>query len=299
MIWSTGKKPQVAPYSGAMLAMVSTGRQASERSSRPEPKNSTNLPTTPRLRSICVTVEHEVGGRGALRAGLAGEAEPDHVGDQHGDRPGRAWRPPPRCRPRPSRARPCRSPWWCGCRCRRASQDRRPGGAAIHLCGPHGLATGIRRFTWWQMPVPGGTTRKLSNAVWPPSGGRNSARRCARTPHPHSCCSAASVPENGPPSRSDRSPDRRAPAGSPSAGAPPSVVIPSRIAARSTTPGTPVKSCIRMRARLERHLAGAGGRLPSATQSTTDCEHRRPHRRGHPRSAARSPAAPSGSPAGG
>jgi hypothetical protein len=23
------------------------------------------------------------------------------------------------------------------------------------------------RFTWWQMPVPGGTTRKLSNAVWP------------------------------------------------------------------------------------------------------------------------------------
>ena len=23
------------------------------------------------------------------------------------------------------------------------------------------------RFTWWQMPVPGGTTRKLSNAPWP------------------------------------------------------------------------------------------------------------------------------------
>jgi hypothetical protein len=23
------------------------------------------------------------------------------------------------------------------------------------------------RLTWWQMPVPGGTTRKLSNAFWP------------------------------------------------------------------------------------------------------------------------------------
>ena len=22
------------------------------------------------------------------------------------------------------------------------------------------------RFTWWQMPVPGGTTRKSSNAPW-------------------------------------------------------------------------------------------------------------------------------------
>ena len=33
-------------------------------------------------------------------------------------------------------------------------------------------------------------------------------------------------------------------------GSPLSAVMPSRIAARSTTPGTPVKSCIRMRAGL-------------------------------------------------
>ena len=31
-------------------------------------------------------------------------------------------------------------------------------------------------------------------------------------------------------------------------GCPPSLMMPSRMAARSTTPGTPVKSCIRMRA---------------------------------------------------
>src|ERR1700704_1915921 len=51
---STGKKPQVAPYSGAMLPMVALS--ATERWSRPGPKNSTNFPTTPSLRSICVTV---------------------------------------------------------------------------------------------------------------------------------------------------------------------------------------------------------------------------------------------------
>ena len=51
---STGKKPQVAPYSGAMLPIVALS--ATERKSRPGPKNSTNFPTTPCLRSICVTV---------------------------------------------------------------------------------------------------------------------------------------------------------------------------------------------------------------------------------------------------
>jgi hypothetical protein len=51
---STGKKPQVAPYSGPMLPMVA--RSASVMLSRPGPKNSTNLPTTPFLRSICTTV---------------------------------------------------------------------------------------------------------------------------------------------------------------------------------------------------------------------------------------------------
>ena len=46
--------PQVAPYSGAMFAMVA--RSASGRCCRPSPKNSTNLPTTPSARSIWVTV---------------------------------------------------------------------------------------------------------------------------------------------------------------------------------------------------------------------------------------------------
>src|SRR5208337_508367 len=46
--------PQVAPYSGAMFAMVA--RSASGRSCKPGPKYSTNFPTTPCLRSISVIV---------------------------------------------------------------------------------------------------------------------------------------------------------------------------------------------------------------------------------------------------
>ena len=48
-----GKNPQVAPYSGAMLAMVA--RSAKGKASKPSPKNSTNLPTTPCWRSISTT----------------------------------------------------------------------------------------------------------------------------------------------------------------------------------------------------------------------------------------------------
>ena len=75
--------PQVAPYSGAMLAIVA--RSASGRSARPGPKNSTNLPTTPFLRSISVTRQHQVGGGRALGQ-RAGEAEADDLRDQHRDR---------------------------------------------------------------------------------------------------------------------------------------------------------------------------------------------------------------------
>ena len=44
----------MAPYSGAMFAIVA--RSATESARRPGPKNSTNFSTTPCLRSIWVTV---------------------------------------------------------------------------------------------------------------------------------------------------------------------------------------------------------------------------------------------------
>jgi hypothetical protein len=49
-----GKIAQVDPNSGDMLPIVA--RSASGSAATPGPKNSTNIPTTPRSRSICVTV---------------------------------------------------------------------------------------------------------------------------------------------------------------------------------------------------------------------------------------------------
>ena len=48
-----GEEAALAPYSGDMFPMVA--RSASGRPTRPWPKYSTNFPTTPRLRRICVT----------------------------------------------------------------------------------------------------------------------------------------------------------------------------------------------------------------------------------------------------
>ena len=52
----------MAPYSGAMLAIVA--RSANDIFEMPAPKNSTNLPTTPALRKISVTAQHQIGGGG-------------------------------------------------------------------------------------------------------------------------------------------------------------------------------------------------------------------------------------------
>ena len=83
-VWlSTGKKPIVAPYSGAMLAMVA--RLATGMSSSPGPKNSTNLPTTPWARSISVTRSTRSVAV-APSAQPSGEPETDHLGQEHRDR---------------------------------------------------------------------------------------------------------------------------------------------------------------------------------------------------------------------
>ena len=85
---STGKKPIVAPYSGAMLADRGPVGHASCVAT-PGPKNSTNLSTTPSLRRILRDGEHQVGGRRAGRQ-LAGELEADHLGQRACRAAGRA-----------------------------------------------------------------------------------------------------------------------------------------------------------------------------------------------------------------
>ncbi len=54
------------------------------RNSRPGPKNSTNLPTTPSLRRLLGDRQHEVG-RGCAFGQAVDEPEADDLGDQHRD----------------------------------------------------------------------------------------------------------------------------------------------------------------------------------------------------------------------
>ncbi len=71
---STGKKPTVAPYSGAMLLIVA--RSANGRRLKPSPKYSTNLPTTPWRPQHLRNRQHQVSGRRAFRQ-LADEPHAD------------------------------------------------------------------------------------------------------------------------------------------------------------------------------------------------------------------------------
>ena len=80
---STGKKPQVAPYSGDMFPSVA--RSASEREASPGPKYSTNFPTTPVVPEDLRHREDQVG-RGRALGERAGEPEADHLRDEHRER---------------------------------------------------------------------------------------------------------------------------------------------------------------------------------------------------------------------
>ena len=102
------------------------------------------------------------------------------------------------------------------------------------------------RLTWWQIPVPGGTTRSPGSACWPQR--RNAYRSALRRYSRSMLRSRASgrpkksaITEWSMISSAGRS-------GLTREGSPPSAAIASRIAARSTRHGTPVKSCSSTRA---------------------------------------------------
>ncbi len=142
--------------------------------------------------------EDEVRGGGARRE-PAGETEPHDLGDEHGDRlPSMAASasipptPQPRT-PRPLIIGVCESV---------------PTRVSGYACAPprtfFPCTTGARysRFTWWQIPVPGGTTRKFRKDSFP-SGGTRTAPRCARIPAPR-CPGRRRPSRTGPPERSGR-----------------------------------------------------------------------------------------------
>ena len=102
---STGKKPIVAPYSGAMLAIVA--RSASDMRRDAGAEELDELADHAVLAQDLRDGQHQVG-RGRARRQLAGELEADHFGHAACRSAGRACTLRPRCRRRPSRRRPGR-----------------------------------------------------------------------------------------------------------------------------------------------------------------------------------------------
>ena len=153
---SIGKIVAVAPNSGLMLLIVA--RSASDRPASPSPGELDERADDAVAAQHLGHDQHEVGGGGALRQ-LAGEADADDMGHRlverlaEQDRLGldaadavaehaegvdhRRVRVGADERVREGHARPGR---------------RRPGARNS-------------RLTWWTMPVPGGTMRRLRNAV--------------------------------------------------------------------------------------------------------------------------------------
>ena len=153
--------PQVAPYSGDMLPSVA--RSASGRWSRPSPKYSTNLPTTPLRRSIWVTVStRSVAVAPSGRAPVSLKPITSGMTIEIGwpSMAASASMPPT---PQPRMPRPLIMVVWLSSPTTVSGNATwRLPSAAVHTTWPR-----YSRLTWWQIPVPGGTTWKLSNAVAP------------------------------------------------------------------------------------------------------------------------------------
>ena len=101
-------------------------------------------------------------------------------------------------------------------------------------------------LTWCTMPVPGGTTLKPSNADWP------QRRNWKRSELRWNSRSTLRAKESGPPKKSATTEwsmtSSTGTSGLIFVASPPRAAMPSRMAARSTTAGTPVRSCMMTRA---------------------------------------------------
>ncbi len=101
-------------------------------------------------------------------------------------------------------------------------------------------------LTWCTIPVPGGTTLNSSNAVWPQR--RNWYRSRLRSYSSSTLRSKASARPNTSAITEWSMTISAGASGLILSGSPPRSAIASRMVARSTTQGTPVKSCMITRA---------------------------------------------------
>ena len=135
--------------------------------------NSTNLPTTPTLRSRSAIVARD---RWPSRLRATGSSTGTRRPRESASRSaGRAWRLRPRCPRRPIPPRPARSPSSCANRCPRVCRDTRA--FRRRRSRRKRRARGTRDSPDARCRYRAGPPLKLSNAVWP-SAGRHSARGC-------------------------------------------------------------------------------------------------------------------------
>ncbi len=188
--------------------------------------------------------QHQVGGRHALLQ-RAGQLEADHLGDQHRDRLAQHRRLGLDAADAPAEHRQAVDHGRVAVGADQRVRDRRP----RRRSGPCRSRPPGRDIPG----SPGGRCRcpaaRRGNCRTRPGpiSGTDSARRCARIRARRSAGTRADCRTRRP-SPSGRSPGRHGFSGLIFSGSPPSATIASRIAARSTTAGTPVKSCISTRA---------------------------------------------------
>ena len=244
---SIGKKPHVAPYSGAIFEIVA--RSGIDNSLSPSPKNSTNLPTTPFFLSCSVIVRTKsVAVIPSLILPLISKPITSGTTIEIGwpSIAASASIPPT---PQPSTDKPLIIVVWLSVPTTVSGYARSTFLLLIKVLEDHIVLARYSKFTWWHIPVPGGTTRKLSNDFCPHL--RNSYRSifllysrstfvlCAEAEPNLSTITEWSITR----STGDK--------GLIFLGSPFFSFIAERIEARSTTAGTPVKSCIRTLAGLK------------------------------------------------
>ena len=233
---STGKSVVVAPYSGVMFA--THARCVAVSVWTPSPVTSTSVPTTPSARSSCATVS-------ARSMPLTpSRSLPVSLSDTTGGtsmemgwpRAAASASMPPT--PQPSTPRPFAVVVW----------ESVPTSVSKHATGSSSAAsasvptTWLKRsmFSWWQMPSPGGTMRTLSKEF--AAHLRNAKRSRLRWASLRWFWRAASsVPVTS--AMTEWSTTRvHGMRGLTLDGSPPRSTIASRMAAKSTKTGTPVKS---------------------------------------------------------
>ena len=258
-----GTSPAVAPNSGDMLDSVARSATVSE--PRPGPKNSMNLPTTPCLRSCSVSVSTRSVAVTPVRSAPAMRT-PTTCGGGHVERLAEhdGLGLDPADAPAEHAERVDHRGVRVGADQRVGQRDavahrRRRGRGTRGSPGGRCPCPAARRGSCGTRPAPSAAAVALAVSLVLALDVARVGARSSRT---------------RPPARSGRSTRSTGTSGSTREGSPPRRATAARIAARSTTAGTPVRSCIITRAGMKASCApsaGAGQPASARTSASVTC----------------------------